>query len=37
MLNVHLIEPLVGLLYTESKDWAKNVEQFSGLRAFFLT
>lgn len=34
MLNVHSIEPLVGLLYTESNVWAKNVEQFSGLRAF---
>lgn len=29
MLNVHLIEPLVGLLYTESRAWAKNVKQSS--------
>lgn len=34
MLNVHSLEPLVGLLYTESNVWAKNVQQFSGLRAF---
>lgn len=33
MLNVHLIEPLVGLLYTESTAWAKTVKQFSGLLA----
>lgn len=26
MLNVHLIEALVGLLYTESRDWAKTVK-----------
>lgn len=34
MLNVHSIEPLVGLLYTESNIGAKNAKQFSGLRAF---
>lgn len=34
MLNVHLIEPLVGLLYTESKARAKNVKQSCGRRAF---
>lgn len=34
MLNVHSIEPLVGLLYTESSVWAKHVKQFSALHAF---
>jgi len=31
MLDVHSIEPLVVLLYTENSVWAKNVKQCSGL------